>query len=274
LTIFTRLDDGAVLDTDLMEGTEVLNAEGIYGYKFDRSFAQGNLGEAIPVSSVLSQKVFTLNFSIADTTSSAQKLIERYFSKTGWYRLEGGEFREEAVDFVVVDVQPSFFAGSDTLAVTCQSKYGDRVKEVRDQIHNEWLNDGAAFGGWSGSVFNYSEHPSEILLSLKTAFENTWVAGTDVTILGSNGGRVSARIGRTLPDGTLTFWKGNAFTLGSDREVIDGKGVILPIRSQFFTVYPGETVTITVNAFGSPIQGSDDIQLTVELVTVNAMEGI
>jgi hypothetical protein len=174
----------------------------------------------------------------------------------------------------VVDVQASFFSGSDTLAVTCQSKYGDRVETVRDRLLTDWLYDGAGFGGWSGSVFNYTEYPAEVLLTLKTAFEVTWEKDVDVTMISSTGGRVSARMGRTLPDGSLSVWKGNSFALGSDREVIEGKGVILPIRSQFFTIYPGEQATVTVNSFGSPTQSSDDIQVTIELVSIKAMEGI
>lgn len=271
MTLFTRMQDQRTLDTADLASTTLIDAEGIWDIKNTREYSSGPIGEAIPLSSSIAQKTFTLNFLIGDETGSDQRTVNRFFSKSGWYLMDDEDFQLDPIEFTVVAVDSAFFSGSSGLSVTCQAKYGDLVEVERTLIAETTLSGTGEFYGFNELYFNETKSIAELVLTITASDLVIWQSGTEITMSNDIGGRLTARIGKTGPDGSLYATTGYQWVLNSFREIVEGEGVILPLSATFFKVQPGETTRVLVSRFGG-LTNSDSTDISVKLEAVSVKQ--
>lgn len=272
MTIFTRLLDREVLDTEELAEVLVMSIPGLFDLKYNREFASGNLGESISLSASVAQKTFTINILANDISGRSQMILRRYLSESGWYKMVDEDLCPDGVEFTVVTIDAAFFDSGSGLTITCQSRYGDLVDEVAEVLFEKVLEVQEEFSPRRVVYTNTNDVAAEIALTLSTEKQSVWHAGTKIQILTNDSDSITALIGRTLSDGNLGDYRGHDFVLNSDREVTSGKGLILPLESTFFTIEPGVTVTIQISGFSDPTADQTNVTVRLEAKTVQRKE--
>lgn len=272
---FYRLEDNRVLTFtgkvgyavhSLSPASAFIRPVGLFNLSKERSYTTGPLGEALPLSSSVRGKTFTLEFASGDPTGADQLLLTRFWSKDGWYRLEGPEYGVPSLEFTVVDVEESFFDDVDRLSVICQARYGDFTEETSTILASTTLDpDEKLTNGMSGSYHNTTGTDATFRVTLSYATTYLW-RPMDITIDRDGEQTVKARVGEVRANGNLYGWHGKEFSLDSKREVISGHGIILPVGTTFFTIPDGQTALARLHSFTNI--NAQPMAVKLEAVTV------
>lgn len=270
MTATITRDGDAVTLSGLSAYTYLDVPDELFGLKKKRSFASGSVGEAIPLSSIIEQKTFTLTFNSGDTSGMDQLYLQRYFSVSDeWYTLTWPEIGiVNPIEFAVISLDSVFSGSVNTVEILCQSRYGDFINRTIQVLNSATLAVGAGYAGWSGNLTNTSLIPMTVRLTIEAAGLVNWKAGTAVAV-NSGTKLVKASIAQLRPNGVTGTWTGRRFQLDSWDEVISGNGYISSPSAEFWRLLPGDTAAVAVPAFVNPITSSSTLSVRVEAVTIS-----
>lgn len=262
----TRLSDGAPLA--LSGGSTIMDADGVHNFKRSREYTYGKIGESRPLSSVIEQKAFSINFLCTDETGLDQYTIGRFFSiDEGFYRLDAPEFGVNGIEFTVVALDVNVFGSSNSISITCQSRYGDLINTNSTLLYTATLASAATFPVWNGSFNNTTGQTVNIKLSITAPRVVTWKAGTVIKLSKATTATVTSTVGDYNAAGVLSQWNGLSYSLDSYDEVVSGLGVISAV-SNFFQLLPGENSTLSVASFVNPIVDAVSSTVKIEAVSI------
>lgn len=257
MEVFTRLEDGATYE--VAPNTMLQSATGIFDLNKKREFSGGIIGSAIPLSSVVSQKSFTLRFISGDITGSEQMAIKDFFAVSdGFFRIEADWLKDNFVDFSVISVEVAAFNGSTMVDLTCLAKYGDFINENEVEIYSTTIAAGGTttWAGTSQAFTNATSNNVDISVELSTDTVAFWKPAISMRVkkgTPATAPQVAANSGKFDENGNLIGWEGMKWVLNSWDGITEGHGIINPGPSEFWRLKPGEATTIVVPAILRPI---------------------
>jgi hypothetical protein len=240
----------------------------VHSFKRSREYTYGKVGESKPLSSVIEQKTFSINFLCTDETGLDQYAIGRFFSTDeGFFKLEAPEFGVEGIEFTVIAVDSNVFGNSNSISITCQSRYGDLINVNSTLLYTATLASGATFPVWNGSFNNTTGKTVNIKVTVTAPRVVVWKAGTVIKLSKSTVATVTSTVGEYSAAGVLSQWSGLSYSLDSFDEVVSGQGVISAV-SNFFQLQPGENSTLSVASFVNPIVDAVSSTVKIEAVSI------
>lgn len=248
----TRLQDGAVLTHS--QDTFMVPTASVFGAEFEKTFYAGPNGESILLSSALQAKTFTFSWISGDQTGDDQTDILEFFSRGSWFSISDTDLGLVNFEFAVLAVEPSF----ERPGITCQARWGSEPTMIVTNLSTQSLAGGASSAPVEQSFTNNEQWDASIRLTLDAGVNAAWnpVVGGTITAVKTPDtvGRVDFSVAK-LSDrtGDPVSWRGVKFIIDSNREIVEGQGIISPINWQPFVVAPGETVTIKLTAMLTPL---------------------
>lgn len=271
-TTITRAADGALLTFPMAGGTvDVIDFPGLYDVVKERSFTSGALGEQTPLSSTIAPKIFEIHILFNDFNGILVREAMRFFATSdSFFRLVAPEYGVTTpLEFSYRTHQlEGWTKGGPRLVITCVSRYGDFVEEIREVLHSVSVGIGASFPSFSSLEINSNHVPCSVEVSLEAATAAAeWNSGTEITVATSSGLATVADIGIVEGNGSLSDFTGKRFVLDSFSEIRDGRGVIDPLESsQPWRVASPGSATVQVPTFLNP--ANEAITVTISFVAV------
>lgn len=270
--IFTNLETGEVLE--FTEDTLLFSAPGIFDLKKTREYTAGKIGGAIPLSSTVSQKVFSLIFKSSDSEGIDQMKIKMFFGNSDkYFRIQADWLKDNYVDFTVVEASPIAF-GNNEINITCQARFGDFVNENRILITERQIaaSSSASWTTFTQTFANGFSTPAEIVLTLTTPETVTWKPNIAISMRkgsASTGLTINSLTGAYDQNGTLIAPIGNKYELNSYSGVESGNGIVVPGGTTYWRLEPGESASIYIGAFTRPISANGStINAKLESISV------